>query len=198
MLNQETSDLIVAWLPSKHQPNPSTLGDFLKLVSNRVPKDSNSKSSHVHLTTIVKVAEICCGPDPQWVLNILKSFMKHFEQQWTESHRGSELSKFRNFLTTDWTLDHIDAMRCGCFNPEPEWKLHVLNDGDETTMSYGPSLEFIEDTLVSELYTLNRNDAEGKEITDDKVLRFEQTRHILGPMWCVENPHTINARQRQD
>jgi hypothetical protein len=112
------------------------------------------------------------GPDLQLVLAISKSSMKNCEQQWTELHRGGEFSKFGNFPTTDWTLDYIDAMRCGWTVPDPEWKLYVLDDGDELTMSYGPDRKFVEDTLVSELFALDENEVERKEITNYEVSLF--------------------------
>jgi hypothetical protein len=87
-------------------------------------------------------------------------------------HRGGELSKFRNFPTTDWTLNYINAIRCEWIVPDPEWKFYVLDDGDELTMSYGPDRKFVEDTLVSELFALDENEVERKEITNYEVSLF--------------------------
>lgn len=198
MLDPEAIDPVEAWLPSKHQPNPSCLGDFLKLVGHRVSEVSNGTSRHVHLTTVVKVKEFCCHPGSNRVLAALETSMGLFQQQWRESHRGGELSKFGNFPSTGWTLDYLDAIRCGWLNKDPQWKLHVLEDEDGTVMRYGPGLEYAEDDFLQNLYSLDEDDAKGKDIKSDYVSLFEQTRRILDHMWCSEDPLQINKAQRSD
>ncbi|KAI0380793.1 hypothetical protein F5Y04DRAFT_256723 [Hypomontagnella monticulosa] len=198
MVDPEVVDPVEAWLPSSHQPSPSCLGDFLKLMGHRVPEVSNGLSKHVHVTTVVKVKEFSCHPGPNFVLSALESVMGLFQQQWGESHRGGELSKFGNFPGLDWTLDHVDAMRCGWINKDPEWKLHVLEEGDNTYVGYGPGLNYEEDDLLQNLYSLDEHSADGKDVKEDYVSLFEQTRRILDHMWCAEDPMQRNESQESD
>ena len=198
MLDPEATDPVEAWLPSKQQPSPSCLGDFLKLVGHRVPKVSNGTSRHVHLTTEVQVKEFCCHPGPNYVLAVLQASIGSFQQQWGESHRGGELSKFGNFPSSDWTLDHMDAMQHGWLNKDPTWKLHVLQDGDDTIISYGPGLEYAEDDLMQNLFSLDEDDSDGKDIKANDVSLFKQTRRILDHIWCSEDPIDISGGQKAD
>jgi len=197
MLDSGVVDPVEGWLPSKHQPNPSCLGDFRKLMGHRVPEVSNGVSQLVHLTTVVEVKEFCCHPGPNAVLTSIESSMDLFQQQWIESHRGGELSKFGNYPSTRWTLDPVDALRCGWLSSDPEWKLRVLHDGDETIVNPGPGLEYEEDDLLQCLYSLDE-DAKDRDVVADYVPLFEQTRKILDHMWCSKDPTQINEDQVAD
>jgi hypothetical protein len=65
-------------------------------------------------------------------------------------------------------------------------------------VSCGPGLEYAEDDLLQNLYSLDEDDAKGKDIKADYVSLFEQTRRIIDHMWCLENPMQINKGQRSD
>lgn len=198
MLDPKMTDPVKAWLPSAHQPRPSCLGDFLKLLGHRTDETSNGTAKTVHLTSIVQVKEYCCYPSSNWVLAILESSMGLFKQQWVESHRGGELSKFGNFPSTDWSLHRIDALRCGWEHDDPEWKMRVFQDGDDTVMSYGPGLEYTENDALLSLQTLDDMDLESKQTPSGHVSLFEQSRRILDHLWCAEDPTQVNEGQKSD
>src|SRR6202022_2934683 len=56
-----------AWLPSVEQPEPRCLGDFLKLLGQRLPRTPDN----IHFTTTVNIIEI---PDdqPNLVLELIE------------------------------------------------------------------------------------------------------------------------------
>ncbi|KAL2170811.1 hypothetical protein VTG60DRAFT_4380 [Thermothelomyces hinnuleus] len=188
MLDPEESDPIGGWLPSKHQPSPRCLGDFLKLMGHRVPEISNGNSRHVHLTTVVKVIEFGSYPDPNSVLSTLEVSMKWFRQQWQDSHQGGEISKYGNFPNPEWTLDHLDAMKGGWVCKNPQWVIRVLKDG--------PSLDYEEGNSLQDLYSLDEVDKEGREANPNYVSLFEQTSRILDHMWCANDPLQANLAQQ--
>lgn len=198
MLDKTETDPVEAWLPSRHQPSPSCLGDFMKLIGHRVPELSNGTAANVHLTAVVKVKEFCCHPGFDIVLSILESSMGLFQQQWGESHRGGELSKNGNFPSQDWSLHHIDAMRHGWRQTDPGWQVQVMEDGDDGTMYYGPGLHYVEDDILQDIYSLDDAEAEGRADPGEFVSLFEHTRRVLDHMWCAEDPMQVNVSQRSD
>ena len=52
-------------------------------------------------------------------------------------------------------------MHCGWIISDLELTLHVLDDVGEITMSHESGQKFIDDIFVSELFTLDVNDAKG-------------------------------------
>ncbi|KAG9186294.1 hypothetical protein G6011_02850 [Alternaria panax] len=81
MVDAACTDPTDGWLPSQHLPSPSTLGDFLKLVGQRVPNISNSSAKHVHLTSIVQIKEFECRSSPDFVIALLEACVKNFSGQ---------------------------------------------------------------------------------------------------------------------
>ena len=65
-----------SWLPSRNQPAPLCLGDFLKLMGNRVPAVSNGISSEMHLTTVVRVRDLSASA--QRAFDVLELSLQHF------------------------------------------------------------------------------------------------------------------------
>ena len=196
MIDPGSIDQIQAWLPSKSQPRPSCLGDFPKLMGQRVSNVSNLTSLQVHLTTIVNVREYSCHPEPGWVFDALESSMRLFQERWTESHIGGELSKFGNYPSTSQTLEYSEALRYGWRNLDPRTTFHVRENANFTSLRYGPRLEFVEYDCVQNIYSLDELDTEEKNIDADHVSLLEQTHRILDHMWCAENPMTIDEQQR--
>lgn len=198
MLDRAATDPVEAWQPSPHQPSPTCLGDFMKLIGHRVPEVSNGTVPHVHLTTFVEIKELGGYPNGSTVLTILEVSMKLFQQQWQESHRGGELSKFGNFPSPDWILHPIDAMRRGWRHLDPGWGLRVLESEGGTALYSGPGLDYAEDDLLQEIYSLDDTEAESRADPGDFVSLFEHTRRILDHMWCSKDPMTVDPSQRSD
>ncbi|KAH7371669.1 hypothetical protein BKA66DRAFT_469263 [Pyrenochaeta sp. MPI-SDFR-AT-0127] len=199
MLEPECTDGIDGWLPSKHLPSPTTLGDYMKLIGHQVPESSNALSTHVHITSIVQVKDFVCHSSPNLVIQTLESSMALFQQQWMESHRGGELSKHGNFPSPSWTLERMDAARCGWVPLDETWKVHVLESGDETIVRYGPGLEYGEDDLLQDLYDLDETEADARDDeSGQSVPLLVQARKILDHLWCAEDPKQINTSQQAD
>jgi hypothetical protein len=57
MIDPACTDLMNGWLPNQCLPIPTTLGDFLKLMGQRVPGSSNIPSPHVHIISAVRIEE---------------------------------------------------------------------------------------------------------------------------------------------
>jgi hypothetical protein len=199
MLDPDATDPVTSWLPSKHQPSPTCLGDFLKLVGHRVPEISRATANHVHVTTVVKIRDFSCFQSPKTVLKALESSMGLFQQQWQESHRGGELSKYGNFPEPDWTLDVLDAMRNGWLQTNREWQLRVLEDEDGTVMTYGPSLDCVEDEFfLDDDSHLKIEPGRISNELGNRASLLQQSRMILDHMWCSEDSMQVNVSQRSD
>lgn len=199
MIDATCTDPVIGWLPSQHLPSPTTLGDFLKLVGQRVPENSNASSQHVHVTSVVHIEEFECDDSPDFVIALLEASLKNFQEQWEESHRGGELSKYGSYPSVHWTLDHLDAIRCGWLPTDPEHAIRVSEYNDQTLIRIGPGLEYEEDDLVPGLRSLDETEQEARtDETDNVASLFVQARKILDNMWCAHDPHHIDAAQKGD
>ncbi|OWY48660.1 hypothetical protein AALT_g8032 [Alternaria alternata] len=199
MIDATCTDPVIGWLPSQHLPSPTTLGDFLKLVGQRVPENSNASSQHVHVTSVVHIEEFECDDSPDFVIALLEASLKNFQEQWEESHRGGELSKYGSYPSVHWTLDHLDAIRCGWLPTDPEHAIRVSEYNDQTLIRIGPGLEYEEDDLLPGLRSLDETEQEARtDETDNVASLFVQARKILDNMWCAHEPHHIDAAQKGD
>jgi len=199
MIDATCTDPVIGWLPSQHLPSPTTLGDFLKLVGQRVPENSNASSQHVHVTSVVHIEEFECDDSPDFVIALLEASLKNFQEQWEESHRGGELSKYGSYPSVHWTLDHLDAIRCGWLPTDPEHAIRVSEYNDQTLIRIGPGLEYEEDDLLPGLRSLDETEQEARtDETDNVASLFVQARKILDNMWCAHDPHHIDAAQKGD
>ncbi|KAG7285927.1 hypothetical protein NEMBOFW57_008223, partial [Staphylotrichum longicolle] len=200
MMDPTANDPVSGWLPSEHQPSPRCLGDFLKLMGHRVPGISNGDLPHVHVTTIVTTMEFCCDPTASSVLSVLEDSMSLFQQQWQESHRGGEVSKFGNFPEVEWILDHIDDKGCGWMAKDLRHVLRMLGRASEPIATYGSDLDYGEDNLPPPLCSLEELDTEETETKEDGkyVSIFQYTNQVLDHMWCAHDPMQINRGQRDD
>jgi hypothetical protein len=185
-----------SWLPSAEQPEPKSLGDFLKLLGQRLPDRNPDGPDNIHLTTTVNIMEI---PDnPNTVLDLVESAMHFSERKWQESHKGGELSKFGSFPKTEWELNGIDAMRSGWIPKDGQWaqeNFRVIEDGDETIMMFGRFQEYEEDPLeelMMGIFGDNDNDEPHEYVT-----LYEQSRMILDHMWCGLD-RSLNPAQASD
>jgi hypothetical protein len=189
MVHAACTDPINGWLPSQHLPSPTTLGDFMKLLGQRVPENSNASSRHVHVTSVVRVEEFECQTNPDIVIKYLESLTRLFPEQWDTSHRGGELSRYGNDPSHDWILDPDDTMKCGWVPTDPEHAVRMHDYNDQTPTTTGTGLGFEEDDVAP-------NPASLDEIEDefcvyepgDPVPLFVQGRKILNLMWCSKTP----------
>ncbi|CAI9632828.1 unnamed protein product [Alternaria burnsii] len=199
MIDATCTDPVSGWLPSQHLPSPTTLGDFLKLVGQRVPEKSKVSSQHVHVTSVVHIEEFECEDSPDFVIALLEACLKNFQGQWQESHRGGELSKYGNYPSARWNLDPLDAQLCGWLPTDPEYAIRVFEYNDYSLVRIGPGLEYEEDDLLPDFRSLDETEQEArKDETDNVDPLFVQARKILDNIWCAHDPHHIDAAQKGD
>jgi hypothetical protein len=173
-----------AWLPSLEQPGPGCLGDFLKLLGQRMPSKTPDGPDNVHLTTIVHIIDVP-NASPDTVLALIESAMRFSEQTWRESHRGGELSKYGSFPRDGWELNFIDAMKSGWIPKDHQFSqphLRVIEDGDKTILSFGTHQEYEEDPMEELMVGIFGN-ANAEEETEYVTL-LQQSRMILDHMLC--------------
>lgn len=99
-------DQAQAWAPSKEQPEPACLGDFMKLLGNKLSSRSVAQES-AHLTMGVSV-ELISTEDVELVLQIIDSAMLFSPRLWGESHKSGELSAHGSFPDPDWYADESE------------------------------------------------------------------------------------------
>ncbi|CAN9224465.1 unnamed protein product [Alternaria alternata] len=190
---------VSGWLPSQHLPSPTTLGDFLKLVGQRVPENSKVSSQHVHVTSVVHIEEFECEDSPDFVIALLEACLRNFQGQWQESHQGGELSKYGPYPSVNWALDSLDALRCGWLHTDPEHAIRVYENNDQSWIRIGPGLEYEEDDLLLGLRSLDETEQGARtDETNNVASLFVQARKILDNMWCAHDPHYISASQKAD
>jgi hypothetical protein len=80
-----------AWYPSGQQPEPETLGDFFKLLGQRMCIAEDG--SNYHLTTSVRVTEVKIG-DLAGTMELLESAMRFSFRKWHQCHQCGELTKY--------------------------------------------------------------------------------------------------------
>ena len=87
MTQSSATDMSKAWLPSKQQPEPECLGDFLKLLGRRLATDTPNNTSSFHVTTGVRVLPIPGNTHLEF-LPMIQSAMKFCKPIWLNSHVG--------------------------------------------------------------------------------------------------------------
>jgi hypothetical protein len=154
MVDATCTDPISGWLPSRHLPSPTKLGDFLNLVEQRVPECSNASSPHVHVTLIVQIQELQHNTDPEFVLDSLEACVKDCKDQWGEASLSGEL-KFDSGSNQCSKLNYSGTTSCGCVlcnlaSPDP---IDEHTDRHHLTCSDGLGLEA--DNAIPNLRSLN-------------------------------------------
>lgn len=175
---------ILGWMPSKYQPSPSCLGDFLKLMGHSLPEISTRNAKQTHLTTDVRFGDFSYHLTPSRVFDALRSSMEFFVSQWQESHLSGELSKFGNFPDARWILTYDDAMRC-------VWR-------QLTFVSPDAIVDYFEDDSIQKEYTLDEANSYGQPNDPGNETLFQQARMILDHMWTAENPRGMHLGQEED
>ena len=198
MLDPACTDPTDGWLPSQHLPSPTTLGDFLKLMGNRVPEASNATSPHVHITSGVQIEEHESESSPDVVLSHLEECARLFRQQLGPSVIVSELLNVGDHPDHRWRLDHTDATRCGWVPIDPEYAAPVYDDSHHTPTRIGPGLGFKEGDCVVDVGSLDETDQEARLNEAGEYLPlFVQARRILGVMWWACELHSIHGAQNK-
>ena len=198
MLDPACKDPTNGWLPSQHLPSPTTLGDFLKLVGQRVPEASNAFSRHVHITSGVHIEEVGSEISPDVLISRLETCPKHFRVQWMESHNGGELSKFGNYPNHRWTLKYADAMSCGWLPTDPKYAIRVSGDGDHLRTSISRGLEFEQSDSVVDIANLAEIEQDARmDEASEYVSLFVQARKILDRMWCAHVAHRTSGERSE-
>ena len=202
MLDPACTDPTDGWRPSQYLPSPTTLGDFLKLMGQRVPEASNAFSRHVHITSDVQTKELESECSPDILIARLEACFKRCRTQWLESYGGGELSKLGHFLDHRWKLDHADAMSCGWLPIDPEDAIRVSDDRSHSWTNIAPGLGFMEDDRMTDLSNLD----DTSDDTVQEACRYEvgeyvplfvQARKILDLLWLAED-HLHRTKGSQD
>ena len=135
------------WLPSARQPEPDCLGDFLKLLEERID-DNSPEVPNAHVTTVVNVLELghLIDKDYEAYLVLIESALQLSKNRWREAHSGGELSKYGSLPDDAWEVGLKDVGVLG-WKPIPGegGGLLYLEDGDKITLVRQPAFEYEED-----------------------------------------------------
>jgi hypothetical protein len=164
-----------AWLPSHNQPEPRTLGDFLKLLGHKI--QSESTMGQIHLCSIVQV-EVCpSATDFNHTMTIIEDAMKFSLRIWQESHLGDELSLY------------------GCWPEDVEEKDRWLKLAMHSWENPNPSSEHSEEERAARLAGLQAEYDKNIRTRLENMWVHKQARRILDLKWCatdtlqVSKPH---------
>jgi hypothetical protein len=188
-----------AWKPSLYQPEPSCLGDFLKLLGKRFLADSNHDNSqfattikvtsggevgqaehpdNYHFTSLLRITGLD-ESNAGSTLYFLEHAMHFSHRLWRESHRGGELTKYGSWPE---------------LGSSDETYLRILSDTDHPYYS-DPVLDSKRaaeiDRLQSQLVKI-----ESDREKDEWLL--PQATKILDHMWCAVDDVVVNRPLRKD
>ena len=181
MIQSSARDTSNGWLPSKQQPEPQCLGDFLKLLGQRLATETPNNGSSYHATTCVHVLAVE-GDTHLEVLPMIQSAVRFSNDIWRDCHAGGELSKYGSYLGRAWEMDITNASYVGC-SPNPEESIapcpRAMGDDDPTIITEGPSKEFA--TTPAELENTFGPSPVNHHV--DHVPNFEYSRRVLDAVW---------------
>ena len=192
MIQSSAADMSKARLPSKQQPEPECLGDFLKLLGQRRATDTPDNDFCYHATTSVRVIAFE-GDTPLEVLPMIQSAIRFSKDIWRSCHVGGELSKYGSYPDSAWEMDVTDATYVGC-SPDPEKSIdpcpRAIEDEDPTIIKEEPSIELA--TIPAEPESTSRSRTVDHHV--DYVPILEHSRSILDAAWYAwdspsPNPH---------
>ena len=190
MIQSSATDTSKAWLPSKQQPEPECLGDFLKLLGQRLPIDTPNNISCFHATTGVRVLAID-GDTHIEFLPMIVSAMGFSENILRECHVGGELSEYGSYPSSSWEMDVTDAAYMGWL-PDLEKSidshLRVREDEDQTIITEGPSIKFT--TIPAEEENTFRSSTVDHHVRYVPILEY--SRSILDSAWRALDPTSPN------
>ena len=186
MIQSSATDTSRAWLPSKQQPKPECLGDFLKLLGQRLRRDTPNNISCFHATTGVRVFPID-GDTSLEFLPMIQSAIKFSESIWRECHVGGELSEYGSYVSSSWEMDVTDAAYMGWLphREKPiDSHLRAIEDEDQTIITEGPSVEFT--TIPAEQESSFRSSTVDHHVYHAPILEY--SRSILDSAWHALDP----------
>jgi hypothetical protein len=160
-----------AWYPSGQQPEPETLGDFFKLLGQRIHIAEDN--SNYHLTTIVKLAEVKVK-DIAGTLGLLDSAMRFSSRKWHQCHKGGELANYGSW-------PEVESSRLGMA------RVHL-----EMCEEEAPSLE-----REAEMSRLRAEIAE-EEAREPHYDLLEEARKTLDIIWATIDPYIQDAGMQSD
>ena len=144
MIQSNATDTSNSWLPSTQQPEPQCLGDFLKLLGQRLATETPNNVSCFHVTTAVRVLAIHENI-PLEFSQMIQSAIRFCEKIWKECHIGGELSKYGSYPDSSWEFGLTDAASMGWWPDIEKSKgphLRFMEDGDQAIFTEGPSIEY--------------------------------------------------------
>ena len=134
MIDSGATDTSNAWHPSKQQPEPRCLGDFMKLLGNRLATELPNNVSCFHATTTVQVLAID-GDTHGEVLPMIQSAVRFSKAVWRGRLLGGELLGYGKVT---------DAAPVGSW-PDPENSMNLLfrgmNNEDQAIITEEPTIE---------------------------------------------------------
>ena len=178
MIQSSATDTSNAWLPSKQQPEPQCLGDFLKLLGQRLATETPNNVSRYHVTTTVRVLGVE-GDIHFDILLMIQSAIRFSREIWRDSHVGGELSKHGSYLNSTWDIDIPNAT----YNPENQTDPcpSAMDDDGPTVLTEEPIIEFA--TTPAELQNTIGSSTANHHV--DYVSNFEHSQRILGAVRCA-------------
>jgi hypothetical protein len=167
-----------AWLPSNEQPEPKYLGDFLKLLGQKIV--SGSSTGVIHLCSIVVVGSLPTSLNFSHTMAAVESAMNFSPRVWGESHRGGELSRYGSW-PMDVTSDESFLRLALDFEKNPRAD---SNDSPEETAARIADLE-------------KQLDDKRQARADISWLRKQAIR-ILDLKWCAVDRVQISKPHQSD
>ena len=186
MIQSSATDTSKAWLPSKQQPEPACLGDFLKLLGQRLAKDLPNNISCFHATTGVRVLPLH-GDTHLEFLPMIQSAIRFSENIWRECHVGGELSEYGSYPSSSWELDITDTAYKGWLPDRRKSTyphVRVIEDEDQRILTEGPSIEIT--IFPAEQESTLRSSTVDHNVYD--VPTLEYSRSILDSAWRALDP----------
>lgn len=174
----ECSNPEVAWLPSNEQPEPKCLGDFLKLLGQKILSDSGT--GVIHLCSVVQVEPLPASPDFLQTMATVESAMNFSTRIWGESHRGGELSRY------------------GCWPEDAEREERFLKTAIEIWQGPNPDSKYSPEEIAARLTAIeNELDDKRRARLEDPWLQ-KQAMRILDLKWCAVDPMHVSRPHKQD
>lgn len=158
-----------AWLPSANVPEPSSLGDFLKLFKSESSSENVAHTSRLEQLSIPVKAHVLADDffsNAETVLDLVQSSMMASRTIWTASQRG-ELSQFGS-----WPEKNLDEM------PRRMLEAYRENCAPEDQSDY------IKGIMAA--YERELAKAEARMLSDEWLL--PQARRVLSNFWGSLDP----------
>lgn len=170
-----------AWLPSKEQPDPECLGDFLKLFGQPMADRKPGEVNPIHRTKVVKVIEDLKVFDnsPDELFGILEAAMRFSRPAWLESQRGGELAKYGSYPDHNWKINILDAVQSGFCREDSTFEVSE-HEGSQVVILHARG-EFVDDDGWAR--TTNNSQVQMRDLEPGYIPLLEHSRRIMTLMW---------------